>query len=102
MSPPNADGRSDDVELVRRKGCPVEPELCHEARFEVVEHDVASEGESPSERDVASVLEVEHDRPLVAVDGHVVALISPLIVGRAVLPRGPQVRCRRRGRDVRS
>ena len=36
-----SDGRGDDVGLVRRKGCPVEPELCHEAGFEVVEHDVA-------------------------------------------------------------
>ena len=43
-----SDGRSDDVGLVRRRDARVEPELCHEARFEVVEHDVASEGESAS------------------------------------------------------
>ena len=89
-----SDGRGDDVGLVRRKGCPVEPELCHEAGFEVVEHDVAGEGESASERDVVGFFEVEHDRPLVAVDGHVVGgfEIIGLIVGRVVLPRGPQVR----------
>ena len=84
------DGRGDDVGLVRRKRRSVEPELCHEAGLEVVEHDVAGEGESAGERNVVGVLEVEHDRPLIAIDGHVIRgfEILGLIVGRVVLPRG--------------
>ena len=63
-----ADRGVDDAGVGRRDGGVVEPEPRQGAGAEVLQHDVGAGDQLARDREVVGVLEVEGDRPLVAVD----------------------------------